>query len=623
MLVWTTTVLCTVGTGLAANAPARRPNIVVIIADDLGYADVGVQGGKDVPTPNLDSIAKNGTRFTSGYVSCTVCSPTRAGLLTGRYQQRFGHEFLPGATNGLPLTEITLADRLSQSGYRTGLVGKWHLGRLEQFNPVHRGFQEFFGFLDGLHSYTNLAVTGRDPIRRGLQPVEEKEYLTEAFTREALGFIDRHQREPFYLQLAYNAVHSPLDAAPRYYERFKHITDEKRRRFAAIHSAMDDGVGEVLRKLRETGLEEDTFIAFFSDNGGPTGDNTSRNDPLRGFKGQTWEGGIRVPFFVQWKGKIPAGRVDDRPVIQIDLHATALALAGIRLQPEWKLDSVNLLPYLTGKKTGPPHEALYWRYGDQLAIRQGEWKLVKASAGGPAGGGPGVRGALATNSPGATKTSVQGAHLYNLAHDPGEQTDLASQKPAKFKQLARAWEKWNAELIEPLWRGPGGRGGPGNGGGPAEISNASKTGPWKKGDILGREDAPRIADQPIRVSARFELAGDGVIVAQGAGQNGYALYVREGKLAFALRSGGELTVVQSKKLPARPFFQGEARLERDGRIRLFIDGQSAAEGKAPGLIAGQPGEGLSVGSDGNAAVGDYPAPNPFPGQVENVQVIVP
>ena len=265
--------------------PNRRPNIVFIVADDLGYADVGVQGLKDVPTPSIDALARSGVRFTSGYVSGPYCSPTRAGLLTKRYQERFGHEFNPGGgTNhaeiGLSLKEVTIADRLKAAGYKTGLVGKWHLGDAPKFNPIHRGFQEHFGFLGGAHSYTNLVARGLNPIQRGLEPVVEKEYLTDAFTREAVAFIDRHQKEPFFLYLAYNAVHSPLDAHPKYYDRFAGIADPKRRRFATLLAALDDGVGAVREKLRSAGLEEDTLVVFFSDNGGPTGDNTSRNDPL-------------------------------------------------------------------------------------------------------------------------------------------------------------------------------------------------------------------------------------------------------------------------------------------------------------------------------------------------------
>jgi arylsulfatase A-like enzyme len=415
----------------ASSAEPAKPNIIVIIADDLGYADIGANGGKEIPTPNIDSIAKNGVRFSCGYVSGPYCSPTRAGLLTGKYQQRFGHEFNPGAngTNnleiGLSLKERTLADKLKDGGYRTGLVGKWHLGSADQFNPIHRGFQEHYGFSGGAHSYTNALTGTRNSVTRGTNHVAEKDFLTRAFTRESLAFIDRNRAKPFYLQLAYNAVHGPLDVDPKHYDRFSNIKDERRRKFAALLAGLDEGVGEVLKKLRESGLEENTLVFFFSDNGGPTLANTSKNEPLRGFKAQTWEGGIRVPFLAQWKGQLPAGKVYDQPIIQLDVHATALAVAGVT-EKNAKLDGVNLLPFLTGENKAAPHDALFWRFGQQSAIRKGDWKLVR----------------------GAGSESLQ---LFNLATDIGETTDLAAKEPAKFKELEADWNKWNAELVPPAW----------------------------------------------------------------------------------------------------------------------------------------------------------------------------
>ncbi len=418
----------------AAEKAARNPNVILIVADDLGYASIGCQGCTDVPTPHIDSLAKNGVRFTQGYVTCPVCSPTRAGLITGRYQQRFGHEFNPGPANradekfGLPLTETTLADRLKAAGYKTGMVGKWHLGYTEKYHPMERGFQEFFGFLGGGHSYLNAQADASNPILRGKEKVDEKEYLTDAFTREAVAFIDRHQKEPFFLYLTYNAVHTPMHATEKYLERFKKIEDQKRRTFAAMLSAMDDGVGAVLDKVRKAGLEENTLIFFISDNGGPTRANTSKNDPLNGFKGQTFEGGVRVPFLVQWKGKLPANRVFDDPVVALDILPTSLAAAGVKLPADAKLDGVNLLPHLTGDKKERPHEVLYWRTGANTAIRKGDWKLVKMG-----------------NTP---------PQLFDLASDVGEKTNLAEKKPEILKELEAEWKKWDAQLMKPLWGTP-------------------------------------------------------------------------------------------------------------------------------------------------------------------------
>jgi arylsulfatase A-like enzyme len=425
---------------LAAWGAERKPNIVLIVGDDMGYADVGFHGCKDIPTPALDALAKSGTRFTSGYVSGPYCSPTRAGLLTGRYQQRFGHEFNPGngAEMGLPITETTIADRLKQAGYATGLVGKWHLGNAPQFHPQKRGFDEFFGFLAGAHSY----VPGKGtPILRGTEAVMEKEYLTDAFGREAVAFIDRHKEKPFFLYLAFNAVHTPMEATNDRVARFAAIQPPIRRTHNAMMLAMDQAIGKVMGKLKADKLEEQTLVFFISDNGGPTMQgttvNASKNAPLRGSKRTTLEGGIRVPFVVTWPGQVPAGGVYEHPVIQLDLTATALTAAGLDIKPEWKLDGVNLLPYLQGKEKGKPHESLFWRLGRQMAIRQGDWKLVRydlAVEGGKAG------------APSATR-------LYNLATDIGEATDLAEKMPEKVAELEKTWAKWNEGLAKPLWGG--------------------------------------------------------------------------------------------------------------------------------------------------------------------------
>lgn len=429
----------------AAESP-KKPNVLVIVADDLGYGELTVQGyTREIPTPNIDSIAQNGVRFTSGYVSGPYCSPTRAALLTGRYQQRLGHEFNPGpATSageqaGLAVSEKTIADRLKPAGYATAWIGKSHLGYEPQFHPLKRGFDYYFGFLGGAHGYLDADGQARDPIQRNGQPVPKIDYLTEELGREAATFIEKNQAQPWFTYLAFNAVHAPLEATDKYRARFAQITDPKRQSFAAMLSALDDAVGVVLAKLRETGQEENTLVFFISDNGGPTPSTTAGNGPLRGYKAQTWEGGVRVPWFVQWKGRIPAGKVDDRPVIQLDILPTALAAASVPVSPEWKTDGVNLLPYITGEKSEPPHDALYWRFGQQIAIRKGDWKLVKAAGGGAATG--------AQNEPATT----QGAQLYNLANDIGEKANLAEQEPAKLKELAAAWDEWNKANIPAKW----------------------------------------------------------------------------------------------------------------------------------------------------------------------------
>jgi len=432
-----------VSAGEEARVPNnRKPNILLVVADDLGYADLGVQGCKDIPTPNIDAIAHNGVRFTNGYVSCPVCSPTRAGLMTGRYQQRFGHEFNPGGEQasdpqfGLPLAEATLAERLKPLGYATGMFGKWHLGYRPEMQPQQRGFDEFYGFLGGAHTYLRAADRAGNPILRGTKPVSKMDYTTDAFARETVAFIDRHRDEPFFVYLPFNAVHNPLEAIEKYLARFTAIEDKKRRVFAAMLSAMDDGVGQVLTKLRERGLEENTLILFISDNGGPTLSTTSSNKPLRGYKGQVFEGGIRVPFVMQWKGHIPSGKVDDRPVISLDIHPTVLAAVNAPSQDP-RLDGVNLLPFLGRETGGAAHDAracagLFWRYGEQWAARVGGWKLLRSENGSP--------------------------QLYNLADDISETTNLTAKNPEKVKELQSAYDEWNAKNIPPRWKRGGGRG---------------------------------------------------------------------------------------------------------------------------------------------------------------------
>lgn len=451
------------------------PNIVLLVADDLGYGELGCQGNTEIPTPHIDSLAENGIRFTQGYVTAPFCSASRAGLMTGRYQTRFGYEFNPiGARNedpdaGLPLGEKTIADMLVDTGYITGLFGKWHLGGTAKYNPIRRGFDEFFGFLheghyfvpppyegvttwlrrkvlpgggeglwisqDKKHIYTtHMGNTEPDydadnPIYRDGQPVVETEYLTDAFTREAVSFIERHADKPFFLYVPYNAVHSPLQGADKYMENFAHVEDVQRRIFAAMLSNLDSSVGSILEKLREERLEENTLIFFISDNGGPTRELTSSNLPLRDGKGSVYEGGNRVPFLVQWKGQLPPNQVYQKPVLSLDIFATAAALSKATLDDRKVYDGVNLIPYLKDEDTTSPHESLFWRLGTRTAIRVGDWKLLRNPRRG------------------------QGDdwELYNLAEDISEANDLAGTMPEKRAELIAAWEAMNQQMIDPTW----------------------------------------------------------------------------------------------------------------------------------------------------------------------------
>jgi arylsulfatase A-like enzyme len=433
----------------AADAPqTAKPNILVLLSDDHGYYDLGCQGCKDIPTPHIDSLAKNGVRCTSGYVTSCMCSPSRAGLLTGRSQSRFGHEINweghdATGQRGLPLTEKTLADHLKAAGYRTGCVGKWHLGDAAKFHPNRRGFDEFFGFTYGGHEYfCEKYVPAKDGIesyrtllQRNGTPEPHTGYLTTVLGRESAAFIHRHKDAPWFLYAAFNAPHGPLQATQEYLNRFAGIADEKRRTYAAMVSALDDAVGDILNQLRADGLEQNTLVFFLSDNGGPLERNGSLNTPLNGEKGYMLEGGIRVPFLAQWKAALPAGKIYGRPVSSLDIAATALALAGVPAPLDRPLDGVNLAPYLTGEKTGDPHATLFWRMKarNTWAARAGDWKLA------------------ANNRWHDLPAGIPKPRLINLADDIGELRDLGAQRAEKLVELQSAYDAWSAKFPEPLW----------------------------------------------------------------------------------------------------------------------------------------------------------------------------
>ncbi|NBQ59036.1 MAG: sulfatase [Opitutaceae bacterium] len=438
-----------------ASAAEPRPNILLIVADDLGYNDVGFQGARDIPTPHLDRLAASGLRCTDGYVSYPVCSPSRAGLLTGRYQQRFGYEFNPkwdatAVTHGLPLSESTLADSLRSAGYTTGAIGKWHLGAHPQFHPNRRGFDEYFGFLGGGHRYfpgsvveveigagKKTTVNGdaeqNAPILRNTTIVPEVGELTTRLGEEATASINRYasSQKPWFLYLAFNAPHTPLQARADQLARFASITDERRRTYAAMVATVDEAVGRMLAALDASGQRERTLIFFISDNGGPMtkrNANASVNSPLRGQKGDVFEGGIRVPFLISWPARIPAGRTYSQPIIALDILPTALAAAGTTRDSKFAaLDGVDLLPFLTGKTNAAPHARLYWRMdgGEAFAVREGNWKWLRTYQNAP--------------------------QLYDLFTDLGETRDVASSHPEIAARLATAAMDWNRGLIAPAF----------------------------------------------------------------------------------------------------------------------------------------------------------------------------
>jgi arylsulfatase A-like enzyme len=414
-------------------ARADPPNIIIILTDDAGYADFGFTGDPEFPTPNIDRLAASGVVCTQAYVSASVCSPSRAGLLTGRYQQRFGHEFnLPGLstpeTGGMALDQRTIADELRDLGYHTGAIGKWHLGIEQRYHPLNRGFDEFYGYLGGSRSYFAYTDSPRRANRALRNNTEEPDptdsYVTDTLGKEAVAFINRNTDRPFFLYLAFTAVHSPMHATPQDLERFPEITPKRRRTLAAMTAALDRAVGDIIAALEKQGLRENTLIVFLNDNGGAT-TNASNNGRYRGMKGSKFEGGIRVPFAISWPGTIEPNQCFDDPIISLDTLPTCLAATGVPLKNEVKTDGVDLLPFMLSREKGQPHDALFWRRGVAAAVRKGPWKLIRVE----------------TNP----------IMLFNIADDPSETTNVAAANPVIVAELRALLEDWEQGLAEPAW----------------------------------------------------------------------------------------------------------------------------------------------------------------------------
>ncbi len=436
--------LCLLSAASAADKGAK-PNVIIIYADDMGYGDLGCYGCKDIPTPYIDQLAADGVRFTDGYVSAPQCAPSRVGLLSGKYQNRLGFEYNVTEKDpkyaglGFPREEKTVGDLMKAQGYTTGIIGKWHMGLRPELHPNKRGFDEFFGTLYGNSNFIppfdrfSKKLKGpnqpKSDIQKNGKEVNEKEYLTDAFTREAVAFIDQYHDDPFFLYLPYTAPHGPLQASKKYLKRFSDIEHPRRKIYAAMVSALDDGVGRIMAKLKERGLEENTLVFFISDNGATRKSSYGDNGLLRLWKGSLHEGGIRVPFIMKWKGTLPAGVVDSRPVIQLDATATAVDLAGGDIRD---MNGVNLMPYLLEEKDGVPHRQLFWRImswdyaktGEpyQKATRRGDWKLVLTG---------------------------KEWELFNLKEDISETNNLAAQYPELVSELKESWNKWETTLQFP------------------------------------------------------------------------------------------------------------------------------------------------------------------------------
>lgn len=461
-----------------ADSQPDRPNVVVIVADDLGYGDIGANGSGLIATPHIDGLAQQGVRLTDGYVSAAVCSPTRAGLFTGRYQSRFGYEYNPTANYasgpdavlGLPVEQKTLGDLMRAAGYATGLVGKWHLGALEQYHPLNRGFDEFYGILgggtsyidseqEGVHSWPGAVSGNRESplnareILDGFEIVKVEEYLTDVFAERAVDFIDRHAEGPFFLMLTPNAPHTPIQATDEYVQRNGHIEAEGARIFAAMVSALDDIVGDVVAALQRHGIERNTMVVFISDNGciNYARDTICTNAPLRGAKRYQLEGGVRVPFIIKWPDGLPHPTVFEYPAISLDLYAKFGAVAGIDDGALDSPDSVNLLPYLRGENQEPPHEFLFWRSAPNLAVRWGKWKMWKVDKSDLGEEQQSAARLLPSRDFPPVSPNGQLTVLYDLSVDVGERENLAEEHPEIVARLEAELTAWNSGLAEPLW----------------------------------------------------------------------------------------------------------------------------------------------------------------------------
>ena len=406
----------------------NKPNIIVIVADDAGYVDFGFMGSKDLETPHIDNLASDGVVFTDAHVSATVCAPSRAGLLTGKYQQRFGFEAngTGDATSGdIGLSDdvVTMADVFQKNDYKTIALGKWHLGATPSDHPNNRGFDEFYGFLGGGRSYFPMSEPSKHHmLQQNGERVVFDGYLTDVLGERSVSFVEENKNQPFFMYLAYNAVHTPMEAKAEDLEKFK---DHPRQVLAAMTWSLDENIGKLRNKLKELKLLDNTLIYFISDNGGAH-NNSSKTGPLKGWKGNKFEGGQRVPFIVSWPSKIAKNQKFDGLTSSLDIFNTSLAAADIDKNEDLILDGTNLLPYLSGEKQGNPHDKLFWRKLSEAGARIGNYKLIRLDG--------------------------YGSVMYDLSNDLSESKNIATSDTLIFNNLSKSLLDWESQMIAPLWQ---------------------------------------------------------------------------------------------------------------------------------------------------------------------------
>lgn len=626
---------------LAATAPARPPNVVVIFIDDMGYGDIGPFGATKQRTPHLNRMAKEGMKLTSFYAS-PVCSVSRAQMLTGCYGARISVPgvYFPGQSVGLNPSEVTVAERLKERGYATQMVGKWHLGDQPEFLPTRQGFDHYFGIPYSNDMLKKSAETKvpvvpvlRDEKVVELMDGEGQRRMVELFTKEAVDFITRSKDQPFYLYFAHNAVHTPIWPGTAFAGR------SQNGRFGDWVEEVDWSVGQVLDTLRAQGLDKDTLVVFTSDNGPwlTKGADGGSAGPLRGGKGSTWEGGVRVPTLAWWPGRVPAGSVNDAVAATIDLLPTFVALAGGTVPATPVIDGRDITPILLGQSKESAREAHYYFAGyDLQAVRQGRWKLALAPQ-------PEGMGKQAAKTP-------PGLRLYDLDAEIGEQTDVAARHPEVVAKLKALADKMAAEIggKTPAARRPAGevkgaktlyptvdyvpndvkkedakKPAAKKGAAKAAAAKPVALAQAKPGDTIASASAPQVGQKAFAVAVTVDTAqSDAVILAQG-GLIGHALYLKGGRVAFAVRHGADEVVEIVSPAEVKGSFAVTASLAADGAMKLVVAGQDAVAGKAKGSLPRQPAEDFCVGHDNGRPVGLYGELTPLQGAVSGLAVTAP
>jgi arylsulfatase A-like enzyme len=620
-----------------AKDASKKPNIVFVLADDLGWAELGCYGSEFNETPHLDRLADEGVRFTDAYAAAPVCSPMRASFLTGQYPARVGiTDYLrPNDENYLSTDHVTVAEMLGRAGYRCGVIGKWHLnGDYSR----RRGMPGQHGFHEVICSERS-GIGGGDyfaPYRHlpHVKPHTESEYLTDRLNQEAVDFITRNKDRPFFLFLSHYAVHTRLAAPKLLVEKYEKKPGAGKSKnnpvLAAMLERIDAGVGLIRQTLDRLGIADRTVVIFNSDNGGEH--RVTDNGPLRGAKSQLYEGGIRVPLIVHWPGQTPRGAASAEPVSSIDFYPTFLDMAGVPPDPRQTLDGKSLAPLLTQTRD-PRRKTLYWHYPlprphflggrSSGALRHGNLKLIEYY-------------------------ETDEVELYDLAEDIGETTDLAPKMPEKAAELRKILAAWRKEVgaeMPPSVTGlqlhltfdePADAKRARDKSQAKRVLNYHGTTPAEGRDgaarrfngrddhlALPRRDAPHVARLPVAVSAWVQPdRPDGVILAHGGDRHGYVFHLKDGRLAFSASIDWKrTTVVAPEKLPDG-WVHVAGQLLPKGRIRLFVNGKRIADGRARGLLVSDPGDSLEVGADLVKPVGHYKVPNGFRGILDQVRLFV-